>query len=79
MIYQPMLELAAFLWASGFKTFIVSGGGIDFMRHWTEKVYVIPHEYVVGSIGKTPTWALRFCRRGTRCCSSAIGFSVSRR
>jgi phosphoserine phosphatase len=39
MVYQPMLELLTYLRASGFKTFIVSGGGIDFMRPWTEKVY----------------------------------------
>ncbi|MCC8971868.1 haloacid dehalogenase-like hydrolase [Bradyrhizobium sp. Cham227] len=39
MVYQPMLELTAYLRSNGFKTFIVSGGGIDFMRPWTEKVY----------------------------------------
>jgi hypothetical protein len=53
MIYQPMLELAAYLRANGFKTFIVSGGGIDFMRPWTDKTYGIPREQVVGSSGKT--------------------------
>ena len=53
MIYQPMLELLAYLRANDFKTFIVSGGGIDFMRPWTEKVYGIPPEQVVGSSGKT--------------------------
>jgi haloacid dehalogenase-like hydrolase len=53
MVYQPMLELTAYLRANGFKTFIVSGGGIDFMRPWTEKVYGIPPENVVGSSGKT--------------------------
>jgi phosphoglycolate phosphatase-like HAD superfamily hydrolase len=53
MVYQPMLELVAYLRASGFKTFIVSGGGIDFMRPWTEKAYGIPPEQVVGSSGKT--------------------------
>jgi haloacid dehalogenase-like hydrolase len=52
MVYQPMLELVAYLRANGFKTFIVSGGGIDFMRPWTEKVYGIPPENVVGSSGK---------------------------
>lgn len=52
MIYQPMLELLAYLRANGFKTFIVSGGGIEFMRPWTEKVYGIPPEQVVGSSGK---------------------------
>jgi phosphoglycolate phosphatase-like HAD superfamily hydrolase len=48
-VFQPMLELLAYLRANGFKTFIVSGGGIDFMRPWTEKVYGIPPEQVVGS------------------------------
>ncbi|HSO17961.1 MAG TPA: HAD family hydrolase, partial [Desulfosarcina sp.] len=49
MVYQPMLELLAYLRANGFKTFIVSGGGIEFMRPWTEAVYGIPPEQVVGS------------------------------
>ncbi|MCM3870383.1 MAG: haloacid dehalogenase-like hydrolase [Pyrinomonadaceae bacterium] len=53
MVYQPMLELLAYLRAHGFKTFIVSGGGIEFMRPWTEKVYGIPPEQVVGSSIKT--------------------------
>lgn len=52
MVYQPMLELLAYLRAHGFKTFIVSGGGIEFMRPWTEKVYGIPPEQVIGSSGK---------------------------
>jgi phosphoserine phosphatase len=51
MAYQPMLELLAYLRDHGFKTFIVSGGGIEFMRPWTEKVYGIPPEQVVGSSG----------------------------
>jgi phosphoglycolate phosphatase-like HAD superfamily hydrolase len=49
MVYQPMLELLAYLRANGFKTFIVSGGGIDFMRPWAERVYGIPPEQVIGS------------------------------
>jgi hypothetical protein len=49
MVYQPMLELLAYLRANSFKTFIVSGGGIEFMRPWTQKVYGIPPEQVVGS------------------------------
>jgi hypothetical protein len=53
MAYQPMLELLAYLRASGFKTFIVSGGGIEFMRPWAERVYGIPPEQVVGSSFKT--------------------------
>lgn len=53
MVYQPMLELLAYLLANGFKTFIVSGGGIEFMRPWTEKVYGIPPEQVIGSSIKT--------------------------
>ena len=53
MVYQPMLELLTYLRANGFKTFIVSGGGIEFMRPWMEKVYGIPPEQVVGSSIKT--------------------------
>jgi len=49
MVYQPMLELLAYLRANGFKTFIVSGGGIEFMRPWAEQVYGIPPEQVIGS------------------------------
>ncbi len=49
MIYQPMLELIAYLKANGFDVFIVSGGGIEFMRPWTERVYGIPSQNVVGS------------------------------
>jgi hypothetical protein len=53
VIYQPMLELLSYLRGNGFKTFIVSGGGIEFMRPWTEKVYGIPPEQVIGSSIKT--------------------------
>jgi phosphoglycolate phosphatase-like HAD superfamily hydrolase len=53
MVFQPMLELMAYLRENGFKTFIVSGGGIEFMRPWVEKVYGIPPEQVVGSSGVT--------------------------
>jgi phosphoserine phosphatase len=53
MVYQPMLELLAYLRTNGFKTFIVSGGGIEFMRPWAERVYGIPPEQVVGSSIKT--------------------------
>jgi hypothetical protein len=53
MVYQPMLELLAYLRSNGFKTFIVSGGGIEFMRLWAEKVYGIPPEQVVGSSIRT--------------------------
>jgi hypothetical protein len=49
MVYQPMLELLAYLRANGFKTYIVSGGGIEFMRVFSEKVYGIPPEQVIGS------------------------------
>jgi phosphoglycolate phosphatase-like HAD superfamily hydrolase len=52
MVYQPMLELLAYLRANGFKTYIVSGGGVEFMRPWVERVYGIPPEQVVGSRGK---------------------------
>jgi haloacid dehalogenase-like hydrolase len=52
-VYQPMVELLAYLRANGFKTFIVSAGGIEFMRAWVEKVYGIPPEQIVGSSIKT--------------------------
>jgi phosphoglycolate phosphatase-like HAD superfamily hydrolase len=51
LVYQPMLELLSYLRENGFKTFIVSGGGVEFMRPWTEKAYGIPPEQVVGSSG----------------------------
>jgi phosphoserine phosphatase len=53
MVYLPMLELLAYLRENGFKTFIVSGGGIEFMRPWTERIYGIPPEQVVGSTIRT--------------------------
>jgi len=53
LVYQPMLEMLEYLRANGFKTFIVSGGGIEFMRPWVEKAYGIPPEQVVGSSGVT--------------------------
>jgi len=59
MVYQPMLEVLQHLRANGFRTYIVSGGGIDFMRPWTEAVYGIPPEQVIGSSAKT-----RLERRG---------------
>lgn len=49
LVYQPMLELLTFLRKNGFKTFIVSGGGLEFMRPWTQAVYGIPPEQVIGS------------------------------
>jgi phosphoserine phosphatase len=52
-VYQPMLELMAYLRANGFRTYIVSGGGIEFMRPWTERVYGVPPAQVVGSSIKT--------------------------
>ena len=52
LTYQPMQELLRYLRANGFKTFIVSGGGADFMRVWSERVYGIPPEQVVGSTGR---------------------------
>jgi phosphoglycolate phosphatase-like HAD superfamily hydrolase len=52
MAYQPMLELLDYLRAYGFKTFIVSGGGVEFIRAFAERVYGIPPEQVVGSTGK---------------------------
>jgi phosphoglycolate phosphatase-like HAD superfamily hydrolase len=53
MVYPPMLEVLSYLRANGFKNFIVSGGGIEFMRPWAERVYGIPPEQVVGSSIKT--------------------------
>jgi hypothetical protein len=52
MVYQPMLEVLVYLRANSLKTFIVSGGGIEFMRPWAEEVYGIPPEQVVGSSAK---------------------------
>ncbi len=52
MVYQPMQELLGYLRANDFKTFIVSGGGVEFMRPWTERVYGIPPEQVIGSRAK---------------------------
>ena len=49
LVYQPMLEVLAYLRANGFKTFIVSGGGVEFMRPWAERMYGIPPEQVIGS------------------------------
>lgn len=53
LAYQPMLEVLDLLRANGFRTFIVSGGGIEFMRPWTEGVYGVPPEQVIGSSIKT--------------------------
>lgn len=53
MVYVPMLELLAYMRANAFRTFIVSGGGSDFMRPWTERIYGIPPDQVFGSSGKT--------------------------
>jgi phosphoglycolate phosphatase-like HAD superfamily hydrolase len=53
LTYQPMQELLRYLRSNGFKTFIVSGGGADFMRVWAERVYGIPPEQVVGSSART--------------------------
>jgi phosphoserine phosphatase len=53
LVYQPMLELLAYLRALGFKTYVVSGGGIDFMRAWIEPIYGIPPEQTIGSSIKT--------------------------
>jgi hypothetical protein len=52
MVYQPMLELLAYLRANGFKTFIVSGGGVEFMRAFAPETYGIPPDQIVGSMGK---------------------------
>jgi phosphoglycolate phosphatase-like HAD superfamily hydrolase len=49
MVYQPMLEVLAYLRANGYKTYIVSGGGVEFIRPWAERVYGVPPEQVIGS------------------------------
>jgi phosphoserine phosphatase len=51
LVYQPMVELLAYLRANDFKTFVVSGGGVEFMRPWVEKAYGIPPEQVIGTSG----------------------------
>lgn len=53
LVFQPMLELLAYMRSNGFKTYVVSGGGIEFMRPWMAQVYGIPPEQVIGSSGKT--------------------------
>ncbi|MFC2107074.1 HAD family hydrolase [Bacteroidota bacterium] len=53
LVYQPMLELMDYLRANNFKVFIVSGGGIDFMRAWTDEVYGVPNDQVIGSTLKS--------------------------
>jgi hypothetical protein len=52
-VYQPMLEVLSYFRKNGFKTYIVSGGGVEFMRPWTEPAYGIPPEHVIGSSIKT--------------------------
>jgi hypothetical protein len=52
LVFQPMLELLTYLRANGYRTYIVSGGGIEFIRPWAQKVYGIPPEQAVGSVGK---------------------------
>ena len=52
LVFQPMLEVLAYLRANGFRTYIVSGGGVEFMRAWASKVYGIPPEQIIGSSGK---------------------------
>jgi haloacid dehalogenase-like hydrolase len=52
-VYQSMLEVLAYMHASGFRTFIVSGGGVEFMRPWTERIFGIPLDGVVGTSIKT--------------------------
>jgi hypothetical protein len=67
MVYQPMLELLAYLRANGFKTFIVSGGGIEFMRPWTEKVYGIPPSRSSAAAARRSSR----CATASRCCQAA--------
>jgi hypothetical protein len=53
LVYQPMLELLAYLRGNGFRTFIVSGGGVEFMRGFADRSYGIPPQQVIGSMGVT--------------------------
>ncbi len=69
LVYQPMLELLAYLRANGFKTFIVSGGGIEFMRPWTEKVYGV----------RPSRWSAPRSRHGSRCVTASRCCSGCRR
>jgi len=55
MVYQPMLELLSYLRANGFKTFIVSGGGVDFVRVFSERVYGIPPEQAIAAAASWPS------------------------
>jgi hypothetical protein len=73
-----MLELLAYLRANGFRTYLVSGGGIEFMRPWAERVYGIPPEQVIGSSIKT-TFDLREARRPVRLPASTRARRPSRR
>ncbi|MFN3892750.1 MAG: HAD family hydrolase [Beijerinckiaceae bacterium] len=52
LVYQPMIEVLAYMRSNGFKTYIVSGGGVDFMRVFTEEIYGVPPEQVIGSRGR---------------------------
>lgn len=85
LVYQPMLELLAYLRTNSFKTFIVSGGGIEFMRPWSERIYGIPPEQVVGSStrqGLSSTKASRHwsaCRRSIWSTMAPASRSVSTR
>jgi len=58
LVYQPMLELLSYLRAQGFKTYIVSGSGVEFLRAWAEKIYGVPPEQTIGSRLKLK-WELR--------------------
>ena len=71
VVYQPMLELLAYLRASGFKTYIVSGGGIEFMRAFAERVYGMPPEQVIGSSIKTK-YEVRTANRCSCGCRKSI-------
>jgi len=73
LVYQPMLEVMRLLGANGYKTYLVTGGGQDFVRVYSEKVYGIPPEQVVGSAGVTPlvmTQAASPCSPKSRSSSS---------
>jgi haloacid dehalogenase-like hydrolase len=75
MVYQPMLELLAHLRANGFKTFIVSGGGVEFMRSWAEKTYGIPSSSTTGPASR---WGSTASSGGDPCSRSAIRTATTR-
>jgi len=63
LVYQPMLEVMQYLRANGYRTFIVTGGGQDFVRTYSERVYGVPRDQVVGSAVAQRSGTMRAARR----------------